>query len=45
MSCSLWNCYLCSATITRKERYTHQKSELLAAILFYLHSVPLTAIT
>lgn len=44
MLSSLWKCYLCSTTITHKERYTHQKSELPAAILFYFHAVLFTAV-
>lgn len=44
MLSSLWKCYLCSTTITHKERYTHQKSELPAAILFYFDAVLFTAI-
>lgn len=43
MLSSLWKCYLCSTTVTHKERYTHQKSELPAAIRFYLHAVLFTA--
>ena len=34
MLSSLWKCYLCSTTITHKERYTHQKSELLLPFCF-----------
>lgn len=43
MLSSLWKCYLCSTTITHKERYTHQKSELPSAIRFYLQAVLFTA--